>query len=296
MRIVSLLPSTTEIVFALGAGDDLAGVTVECDYPEEARTRRVVSRTTLPEGLAPADIDAFVRARMAAGEDLYRLDQQAFREIDPQLVLTQDLCAVCAVDVSDVDAAMDHLGCHGDVVTIEPGSLEEVLESIGTIGAAVGRSANAQRLVTELRSRLQSVADAVADRARPRVAMVEWTDPPFTAGHWVPDLVRAAGGDPVIGTARVPSVATTWPAIAEAQPQVVVIAPCGYRLDDARRLAEEAIGTAGFPTGVPVWAIDADAVVVRPGPRLVDGVEALAGILHPGATSGRPDYVVQVRP
>lgn len=295
VRIVSLLPSTTEIVFAIGAGEDLAGVTVECDYPEQARTRRVVSRTTLPAGLAPAEIDAFVRARMAAGEDLYRLDEEAFREIDPELVLTQDLCAVCAIDVSDVDAAMNHLGCNGNVLTVDPGTLEEVIDSIATIGAAVGRSDDAIRLVDELRTRLASVTAAVADRPRPRVAMVEWTDPPFTAGHWVPDLVGAAGGNPVIGTSRVPSVATTWEAVAATDPQVIVIAPCGYRLDDARTLAEEATRAAGFPADVPVWAIDADAVIVRPGPRLVDGVEALAGILHADVVPGRPEYVTQVR-
>lgn len=295
VRIVSLLPSTTEIVFAIGAGEDLVGVTVECDYPEQARARRVVSRTTLPAGLPPAEIDAFVRARMASGEDLYRLDEEAFREIDPDLVLTQDLCAVCAVDVSDVDAAMNHLGCNGTVLTVDPGTLDEVITSVATIGVAVGRADSAQRLVGDLRARLQSVASAVAGRPRPRVAMVEWTDPPFTAGHWVPDLVSAAGGNPVIGTLRVPSVATTWPAVAAAEPQVIVIAPCGYRLHDASMLAEEATRAEGFPADVPVWAIDADAVVVRPGPRLVDGVEALGGILHPDAMPGRPEYVTQIR-
>jgi iron complex transport system substrate-binding protein len=295
VRIVSLLPSTTEIVFAIGAGDELAGVTIECDYPAEARTRRVVSRATMPSGLTPSEIDAYVSARMAAGEELYALDVEAFREIQPDLVLTQDLCAVCAVDAGEVDRAMQHLGCSGQVLTVDPGSLEEVLQSITTIGVATGRHDAAARLTAALRARLDRVAEAVAPRPQARVAIVEWTDPPFTAGHWVPDLVTAAGGLPVIGTPRRPSVATTWGAIAQARPDVVVIAPCGYRLDGAAELAREALTSAGFPDDVPVWAVDADWIIVRPGPRLVDGVEALAGILHPSVMPLRPDLARQVR-
>jgi len=166
------------------------------------------------------------------------------------------------------------------------GAAHEVLESVFTIGAATGHADEAGRLVASLRSRLDRVAWAVADRSRPRVAVVEWTDPPFTAGHWVPDLVTAAGGRPVIGRRGRPSVATSWPEIARAEPDLVVIAPCGYRLDAAARLAAGAITADGFPADVPVWAIDADWVVVRPGPRLVDGVEALAGMLHPDAVAG----------
>lgn len=296
VRIVSLLPSTTEIVFAVGAGDDLAGVTFECDYPPEARSRRVVSMTTLPSGLTAAEIDAHVRQRMAAGDDLYRLDQAALADIDPELVLTQDLCAVCAVEVSDVEAAMSHLGCRGEVLTIDPGTLDQVIDSIVTVGLAVGHGPQAERLAQGLRSRLQVVAEAVGDRPRPRVALVEWTDPPFTAGHWVPDLVSGAGGIPVIGDRGRPSVTTSWAEIAAQEPDMVVIAPCGYRLDGAVRLAAEALTGPGFPTGMPVWAIDADWVVVRPGPRLVDGVEALAGVLHPGAMPPRGDLVSLVRP
>jgi iron complex transport system substrate-binding protein len=291
VRIVSLLPSTTEIVFAIGAGDELAGVTIECDYPPEARTRRVVSRTKIADGLTSAEIDAYVRSQLGAGEDLYTLDEDAFRDIDPELVLTQDLCAVCAVDVGNVDEAMQHLGCQGQVLTVDPGTLDDVLDSIVTIGAATQHRDEATTLVAALRARLDTVAAAVAGRARPCVAVMEWTDPPFTAGHWVPDLVTAAGGRSVVGTPGSPSVATTWRQVAAAAPDVVVIAPCGYRLDGARRLAEEAVAADGFPCDVPVWAIDADWVMVRPGPRLVDGVEALAGVLHPGAVVPRPDLI-----
>lgn len=280
-------------MFAIGAGDDLAGVTIECDYPPEARSRRVVSTTTLPPGLAPQEIDEQVRAKLAAGEDLYRLDEGAFRDIDPDLVLTQDLCAVCAVDVSNVDAALQHLGCSGDVLTVDPGTLDEVIDSIATIGKAVGREQQAAEVVRALRARLTAVENAVAGRTRPRVAVVEWTDPPFTAGHWVPDLVTAAGGVAVIGRREQPSIETTWDAIAGAHPDIVVISPCGYRLDGATKLAYDVLEF--IPKDVQVWAIDADAVVVRPGPRVVDGVEALAGVFHPGAALGRPEYVTQVR-
>jgi iron complex transport system substrate-binding protein len=294
VRIVSLLPSTTEIVFAIGAGDELAGVTIECDYPPEARSRRVVSRNKIPAGLTPAEIDDYVRTKMAAGEDLYTLDEDAFRDIDPELVLTQDLCAVCAVDVSDVDAALTHLGCRGEVLTVDPATLDDVLRSIVTIGRAIGRADEAIRLEASLRQRLAAVGAAVDGRPPPRVVVIEWTDPPFTAGHWVPDVVTAAGGAPVVCNPGAPSVATTWRAVADAQPDAVVVAPCGYRLDAARRLAEDARSAAGFPSGVPLFAIDADWVMVRPGPRLVDGVEALASVLHPGTVAPRPELITAV--
>jgi iron complex transport system substrate-binding protein len=294
MRIVSLLPSTTEILFAVGAGDDVVGVTFECDFPAEARTRRIVSTSAMTEGLSPAEIDAEVRARIAAGEDLYRLDEGALRDLEPDLVVTQDLCAVCAVDVSTVDAAMEHLGCDGRVLTIDPSSLDEVLASIDTLGAATGRVQAAAALVTSLRDRLARVADAVAGRPRPRVAVLEWTDPPFDAGHWVPDLVTAAGGDPVLGTPGGRSVRIDWDAVAACAPDLVVVSPCGYRLDGARDLAAEVLSGGVLPPDCPVWAVDADAAYVRPGPRLVDGVEALAAALHPGALPARADLAAYV--
>jgi iron complex transport system substrate-binding protein len=294
VRVVSLLPSTTEILFALGAGDDVAGVTIECDYPEEARTRRIVSSATLPAGLTPLEIDDQVRQRLAAGEDLYRVDEVALRELAPDLLLTQDLCAVCAVDSGDVAATMRRIGCTGSVLTVDPGTLEEVLESILAIGSAVARQPAAVELVESLRSRLDAVASRLTGRSRPRVAVVEWTDPPFSAGHWVPDLVTAAGGESIAGRPGMPSRAMSWRAVADADPDVVVVAPCGYRLDGASQLATEVAASGALPGEVPLWAIDADAVVVRPGPRLVDGVEALAGLLHPDAVPGRPELVRRV--
>jgi iron complex transport system substrate-binding protein len=282
VRIVSLLPSATEMLFALGAGDDVVGVTFECDTPAEARERTIVSTSALPEGLAPAEIDAVVTARLAAGEDLYHLDAGALADLDADLVVTQDLCAVCAVDVSVVDDALAYLGCRADVLTLDPQDLDDVLVSVATLGAACSRSSEAADLVAGLRHRLDAVRRSVAGRAPVPVMVLEWTDPPFTPGHWVPDMVAAAGGHSVLGSPGARSERTTWEAVAAAAPRVVVAAPCGFGLDDAARLAADACA-AGVLPGVPLWAVDANASFARPGPRLVDGVEALAAILHPGA-------------
>jgi len=281
VRIVSLLPSATELLFAVGAGDDVVGVTFECDYPPEARNRRIVSTSALPEGLTAAQIDAVVADRMAAGEDLYRLEHQALRELDPDLVLTQDLCAVCAVDVSVVDEALDYLGCRAEVLTLDPQDLGEVLDTVGQVGAATGHRPSASALTAALRARLDRVAAAVADRPRVPTAVLEWTDPPFTPGHWVPDMVAAAGGDCVLGVSGQRSARTTWEDIAATTPGIVVAAPCGYDLAGSVALAEQAVLASTLPPGVPVWAVDANASFARPGPRLVDGVEALAALLHP---------------
>ncbi|MEV6281993.1 ABC transporter substrate-binding protein [Kribbella sp. NPDC051770] len=273
MKIVSLLPSATEICFALGAGDDVRGVTFECDHPAAARERRIVSTTNLPAGLTPAEIDATVRERVAAGEDLYKLDRGALRAVDPDLVITQDLCAVCAIDVDDVEEALSYLGCQAKVVTTDPHDLTEVLESIEQIGQAIGRSSAG--LLKELRHRLSAVE--MRPRTGRRVLVLEWTDPPFAPGHWIPEMVEVAGGVSVLGSAGLRSSRTTWPAIAAARPEVVVVAPCGFGLDESAQLAEELLDQL---PDVPVWAVDANGYFARPGPRLVDGVEALAAILH----------------
>ena len=284
MRIVSLLPSTTEILFAIGAGDDVVGVTFECDHPVEARTRRIVSTSALPEGLDAAAIDAFVSAAMRAGEDLYHLDEGALSGLDADLVVTQDLCAVCAVDVSVVDDALAHLGCAADVLTVDPHTIAEVLGSIVSLGAATGRAEHAERLVATLRARLAAVEAEVSgrpDALRPRVLLLEWTDPPFAPGHWVPEMVVAAGGVPTIGTAGEKSVRVTWEEALAVEPDVVVCAPCGYDLPGAVALAREVVDAAVLPGHVEVWAVDANASFARPGPRLVDGIESLARIFDP---------------
>jgi iron complex transport system substrate-binding protein len=284
MRVVSLLPSTTEILFAIGAGDQVVGVTFECDTPAEARERTIVSTTAIPEGLSAHDIDAFVSKAMAAGEDLYHLDAGALGALDADLVVTQDLCAVCAVDVSVVDDALAFLGCRADVLTIDPHSLDEVLESVLTLGAATGCEGTARQLVAGLRQRLYAVESAVRDVGRPRTLVLEWTDPAFAPGHWVPEMVTLAGGVNTLGDAGEKSVRVTWEAVRDSTPEVVVCAPCGYDLVGSAALARKAIDSGELPPGIPVWAVDANASFARPGPRLVDGVEALAGILHPDAT------------
>jgi iron complex transport system substrate-binding protein len=294
VRIVSLLPSATEILFAVGAGADVVGVTFECDFPPEARSRRVVSTSALTEGLSPSQIDAEVRARMAAGEDLYHLNEGALRDLKPDMVVTQDLCAVCAVDVTTVDAAMAHLGCDGRVLTIDPGSLREVLGSVTSIGAATGRRDAAARLVAALEVRLAAVASAVDGQTRPVVAVVEWTDPLFSAGHWVPDMVVAAGGTCVLGTPGERSECVTADALRDSGAEIVVVSPCGFNLDGAVGLATALMARDVLPSGAAVWAVDADAAFVRPGPRLVDGVEALAAIFHPGTMSARPELATLV--
>jgi iron complex transport system substrate-binding protein len=287
MRIVSLLPSTTEILFDIGAGDDVVGVTFECDHPAEARSRTIVSTSAMPEGLTPAEIDAFVADAMRRGVDLYHLDAGALSGLDADLVVTQDLCAVCAVDVSVVDEALAHLGCTAEVLTIDPHTMEEVLGSVATLGKATGTENRADSLVTSLRARLEEVRRRTAGRRRPRTLVLEWTDPPFAPGHWVPEMVSLAGGSSALGTAGEKSYRVTWDAVHEASPEVVVCAPCGYGLEQSVALARDLLD-AGVLPDVPVWAVDANASFARPGPRLVDGVEALAGILHPDASPASP--------
>ncbi len=285
MRIASLLPSATEIVYALGLDGDLVGVTFECDYPADARSKPVISDTTLPTGLSPAEIDRIVNERAAAHTSLYTLDENALRTLDPDLILTQDLCAVCAVDVSEVSDALNHLGCRGDVMTLDPKRLDDVLHSIEDVGAATGTTAQADRVVGALRDRLAVVGDAVRGEPRPRTFVLEWTDPPYNAGHWIPDMVTAAGGDPILAHPGEYSTPMTWDRLVETEPEVVVVAPCGYQLSGTTELIRDDAGLraqlACSSAADRVWAVDASSYFVRPGPRLVDGIEILAGILHP---------------
>ena len=284
-RIVSLLPSATEILFAIGAGDQVVGVTFECDFPAEARERRIVSTSALPEGLSSADVDAFVAAAVRAGEDLYHLDAGALADLDADLVVTQDLCAVCAVDVSVVDDALAHLGCTAEVVTTDPHTLEEVLETVVLLGEVTGHREEADALVASLRARLDAVAARVSGRVAartapaPRVLLLEWTDPPYAPGHWVPEMVTLAGGEPVLGRAGAKSVRVTWEDARAGDPEVVVCAPCGFDLEGSASLARDLVAGDELPRHLPVWAVDANASFARPGPRLVDGVEALERVV-----------------
>lgn len=290
MRIVSLLPSTTEILHAIGAGPDVVGVTFECDYPEHAREAKIVSTSAMPQGLTPAQIDAFVVGAMQRGEDLYHLDEGALSALDADLVVTQDLCAVCAVDVSVVADALAHLGCRADVLTIDPHTLEEVFASITALGDATGHVDEAAEVVSEQRRRLAAVQDRVAHTSspqdRPRVMILEWTDPPFAPGHWIPEMVEAAGGIPVLGKAGEKSVRVEWEAIHAESPDVIIVAPCGYDRAQSEVIKADLIASGVLPHGIPVYAVDANASWARPGTRLVDGIEELAALLHTERSAG----------
>lgn len=276
-----MLPSATEIVYALGLDDDLVGVTFECNEPARARLeKRIVVGGRDTSGMTPGDIDRYVRDQLAAGEDLYTLDAGALAEISPDVILTQDLCRVCALPTDHIEVALEYLGCRADVISLDPRTLDDVLNSIKVVGKRLGVEQRADDLVAGLRARLDAVASRVAVQPRPRVAVLEWIDPPFTGGHWVPDLIIAAGGQPVASDAGEHSRERSWDDIIDAYPDIVLVSPCGFDLDGA---ALQATVVAERLLGLPVWAIDADGLVVRPGPRLVEGVEAIATALHPDA-------------
>jgi iron complex transport system substrate-binding protein len=292
MRILSLLPSATEIVYALGLEDDLVGVTHECDWPPAARAKRSVSFSALPSAAEPAEVDRLVSASINGGEPIYRLDNEAVRELRPDLVLTQDLCAVCAVPSGHVNDALELLGCRAEVLSMDPSSLGEVLDCVLHVGTVTGTESTATALVDGLRDRLRAVSDRVSGRERPRTFALEWSDPPFNGGHWVPEMIELAGGEAVLAGRETPSVRVTWEQIVSASPQVVVFMPCGYDLDGA--VAEAAplldrreISEAAF------FAVDASSYFSRPGPRLVDGVEILASALHPDAVPESPAGTVR---
>ncbi len=289
MRIVSLLPSATEIAFDLGLGDSLVGVTHECDYPPEATTKAVVSHSTLPtEAAEPAEIDRLVAGSIGEGEPIYRLDAEQFGALQPDVILTQDLCRVCAVPTGQVEAALDTLGCSADVVSLDPSSIDEVIDCLVAVGRATGAEDRAVARAAELRDRVDAVRRATAGLPRPRTLALEWSDPPFNGGHWVPEMIEAAGGTSVLGEPGAASRRLSWSEIESEAAEVVVFMPCGYGLADAvaegGRLRERTeLGGASA-----VFAVDASSYFSRPGPRLVDGVEVLAWALHPDVVSAPP--------
>jgi iron complex transport system substrate-binding protein len=284
VKIVSLLPSATEIVYALGLGDSLEGVTFECDFPSSARTKPVVSGTALPEGeLSAREIDDVVSATVASGEPIYTLDAERIRSIQPDLILAQDLCRVCAVPSGAVSDALGVLGCQAEVLSLDPSTLADVVACIGLVGEATGTGARARTLVADLNERLDRVRQRVAGLERPRTFALEWSDPPFTGGHWVPDMITAAGGQPVLGAAGVSSRRVTWEDVAAAAPEVTVFMPCGYGLSEAVTEASKLPSSLGR-----LFAVDATSYFSRPGPRIVDGVEILGWALHPDAMPAPP--------
>lgn len=294
-RIASLLPSATEWVYALGLDDDLVAVTFECDHPAQARSdKRVVVSGLDTTAMTPGEIDAAVRARVAAGQDLYILDSAALTTLAPEVVLTQDLCRVCALPAGAAEDALGAVGSPGTVVALDPHRLDDVLDGAVAVAGACGVPDRGHELRAALETRLDAVARAVADAARPRVLVLEWSDPPFLAGHWVPDLVTASGGEPVLAAPGERSRACTWDDVAQADVDVVLVAPCGYGL--AAALDQARAVSARLPVGAAVLAVDAGAVITRPGPRVVDGVEALAAALHPGVGLASRDELVSEVP
>jgi iron complex transport system substrate-binding protein len=294
MRIVSLVPHATELLFALGAGDEVIAVTHECDHPAEALERPRVTRNAIPDGLAAAQIDAAVRERTARGEAIYELDEEQLHELEPDLIVTQALCPVCAVSYEEVLAIAEHIRSCPRVIALDPQTLGETLGDVGTVAVATGRSDEGDALVSQAAARIDLVREAVAGAPRPRVVALEWFDPVFVAGHWTPQLIDLAGGEDVLGRPGERSEELTWDDVRAAEPDVVIAMPCGYDAPRARSEAlEHAARLAGL--GAPqVYAVDAAAYFSRPGPRLVDGLELLAHILHPELVPAAPAEALAV--
>ena len=281
MRIASLVPSATEMLFALGLGRDVVAVTHECDYPPAARELPRLTATVLPEGLSAAEIDAAVKAVVGAGRALYSLDEERLAELAPDLIVTQAICDVCAVSFEDVVEVAARLPGKPRVIQQDPGSLGEVLEDVTRLGEATGIEARALELRAELEARLVAVRAAVAGVPPPRVIALEWLDPPFVGGHWIPEMVALAGGLDVAGPAGAKSPEVEWEALATLAPDLVVVMPCGMYAEESRREAEAQRGRIASLGADRVFAVDAASTYSRPGPRLVDGTELLAHLLHP---------------
>lgn len=292
MRILSLLPSATEIVYALGLGDDLVGVSHECDYPEAARTKPVVSMSTLSSALRSDEIHSAFSEHKHAAHSLYRIDEELLKQIDPDVILTQELCTVCAIPVTQVREAARVLAGSRCVVSLEPNNLRQILENISAVAEVTGRQVEAAALVAELESRIARITSATALlRERPRVFCMEWMDPPMAGGHWIPEMIRLAGGTDGLGSDGEPSTAIEWERVVEFAPEILVIMPCGCKiprsLEEVDRLASNhAFYDLPAVQSGQVYIVDSPAFFSRPGPRVVDGLEILARIIQPGLFSG----------
>jgi iron complex transport system substrate-binding protein len=282
MRIATLVPSATEMCFALGLGDDVVAVTHECDYPAATADLPRLTQSMIPAGLEPADIDAAVRERVAAGESLYALDAPALGGLEPDLIVTQQICAVCAVSCDDVRAIAAGLPSRPAVLSLDPARLSDVLADAETLAAAAGRPTAGRALRRRLEQRIDAVRAATAGAPRPRVAALEWLDPPYCAGHWLPEMLEAAGGTDALASPAERSRELGWEEIAAARPDVVVVMPCGLHADEAEAESHRHAGALGTLGARAAFAVDAAASFSRPGPRLADGVELLGHLLHPG--------------
>ena len=278
MRVVSLVPAATEMVWALGATDRLVAVTHDDDFPPAVLALPRVTRSTIPAGASAREIDAHVREAGARGESTFHLDEQALRDARPDVILGQTLCAVCAVTLDRIPASLKH---QPEVVPLTASSIDGVFDDIRRVGASLRCSGDADRLINGLRSRLATIEERVKGLPRPRVACLEWLDPLFNGGHWVPEQVRIAGGEDVLGVAGARSREIVWDDVIASRPEIVIAMPCGW---DAARAAHEAAALGPVGTARTV-GVDGAAYFSRPGPRLVDGVELLASIFHPDAVS-----------
>lgn len=288
MRICSLLPSATEILFALGLGDSIAGVTHECDFPPEAANKPPLIRPRVDPHAAPAELDRQVTELVSRGESIYAVDAELLSKISPELIVTQDLCHVCAASPDDLAAALARLPKQPRVLSLTPHSLADVWDDIRRVGDATGRRREAQALAITLEQRVAAIEMKTAQpQPRPRVACLEWLDPFYVGGHWVPEMVAKAGGEDALGRAGEPSFRVTVEQVADSRADVILVMPCGYNLGRAKTECR----VDSFPAkwkNLPavqnrrVYAMDANSYFSRPGPRLADGVAILAEILHPG--------------
>ena len=294
MRIISLVPSATEMLFALGLGPDLIAVTHECDYPPAALELPKVTRDVLPAGLSAAEIDAAVKERTLAGESIYELDAEMLHELLPDLIVTQSLCSVCAVSYDDVRAIAEEIDTRPTVISLDPRTVGEVLGDARMLAQATGRKDAAVELVRDAAARIDRIRLAVRGARRPRVAALEWLDPPFAAGHWTPQLIEYAGGEDVLGFAGEHSEERSWGEVAASQPDIVIVMPCGYDAEIAHREAEMHRDELAAVGAGEVIAVDAAAYFSRPGPRIVDGLELLAHILHPELVPEAPGEALTV--
>jgi iron complex transport system substrate-binding protein len=285
MKIASLVPSATEMLFALGLGGSVVGVTHECDYPPEAAQLPHLTATVLPGGLDAGEIDAAVKEVVGAGRALYTLDEQRLGELEPDLIVTQAVCQVCAVSYDDVVAVAERLPGKPRILQQDPSTLGEVLDDVLRLGEAAGIVEHARELRTELDGRLETVEAAVAGMPRPRVLALEWLDPPFLGGHWIPEMIALAGGEDVVGQVGQKSPQVAWDDLTDLEPDVVVAMPCGWYLDDSRAQALAHRDRLDSLGPRKVFAVDAASTFSRPGPRLVDGVELLVHLLHPDRVS-----------
>ncbi len=278
-RIISLLPSATETLWFLGLGDRVVGVTYECNEPAEAAALPHVTDTIIPTGATPAEIDVIIGQAMADKRELYTLDRDLLASLDPDLIVSQDLCRVCAFPAGSVTDAVESLGCDAEVFSYDPMTLDGVLDQMEALGRLAGASPDGLARVDALRDRLAQQRAEQLGR-RPKVLLLEWPDPPYTSGHWIPDQIEAAGGEALLAHPGGRSSATTWAAIAESGAEILIVAPCGFDLDAASKQLADVVSRPELADLPAIrngrrFAIDADAFIVRPGPRLIDGVDVL---------------------